>query len=391
MRRGAVLLAAAMAIAACDVSPGAGASPAAAATAPDRPNASPLAATAAPASPSPQPTSRPGIRANAAGTLPESFRYVALDLALADGFRTRLWLVDLAARRAPVMVAEWDAPASPVGGYSASSDGQTVMVSAAGTRSRVALYLLRPVTGETRVLFEEQRTIVISPRVSPDGQRYAFTQYPADGGSDLGMWSSLVSGGPLRRIVEPTTRSNVPAMALAWSAGSEWLAFSRELGRTEILLAPRDGGAEVDVGAGDKVSWRATAPELLVAASDAPASRVYTFDVAARKTRDLFTVPKLFVPFVQWHPRSDRFVYVEAESASRESSGGIWTRNADGSAPVRLDAGVKALSPEWSADGTLLTVLAGGEDATIPIIDLVSGRRVSMLCRRAGTPPGNCL
>ncbi len=119
-----------------------------------------------------------------------------------------------------------------------------MIFSAAGDRARVALYLLRPETGETRVLFEDPATIVISPRLSADGQRYAFTKYPADGGSDLGVWTGSTSGGDPRRIAVPSTGSNVPAMPLAWSADGSWLAFTRDVSidRTEVHLVPRDGG-----------------------------------------------------------------------------------------------------------------------------------------------------
>jgi len=323
--------------------------------------------------------------------LPERFRYFALDLPIADGFRTRLWLVDLSARRAPTAVAEWDAPASPVGGYSISADGKTAIVSAAGTRSRVALYLLRPQDAEVRVLFEEPGAIVVSSRISPDGQRFAFTKYPADGGSDLGMWTGATSGGAPRRIVDGSTSSSVPIMALSWSADSTWLAFTRELERTEIRLVSGDGGPEIAVGPGNKMSWRAKAPELLVADPDTRASRAYSFDLATRKAVDLFTVDKLFIPLVQWHPSLERFVYVEAESASREASGGIWIRNADGTGGTRLDTGRSVSAPQWSSDGTMLTVLGGGDDAVVPVVELFSGRRITVLCRRGGTPPGDCV
>lgn len=343
-------------------------------------------------SPIPQPTSRPGIRATAAGPLPASLRYVALDSPIADGFHTRLWLVDLAGSRPPIVVAEWDAPASPVGGYSASADGAGVIVSAAGTRSRVALYLLRPETGETRILFEEAGTIAISPRISPDGQRVAFTKYPAAGGSDAGIWAGP-TGGELRRIADPSTASNVPAMPLAWSADSAWLAFTRDvsLDRTEVHIAPRGGGTEVTVGEGDRVSWRTRAPELLVAAATTPPSRAYTYDLSTGTTTDVLTVAKLVIPVIGWHPTLDRFMYVESEGAGREASGGAWVRSADGSSAQRLDVGRAAFAPEWSRDGSLLTALGGGDDAIVPLIDLLSGRRISVLCRRGGKPPGDCL
>lgn len=341
--------------------------------------------------PTPEPSARPGLRTTAAGALPERSRYVALDREIADGFRTRLWLVDLDAKRPPAQVAEWEGPAAPVGGYSISADGRTAVISATGSRSRVALYLLRPETGETRVLFEDPGSIVISPRITADGQRFAFTKYPADGGSDLGIWAGATSGGDLRQIAERSTASSVPLMPLGWSADSAWLAFTRELeDRTELRIVPREGGPETVVGPGDRVSWRRDAPELLVAVLSSPKSRGYTFDLATKKAADVVTVEKLFIPVIQWHPTSARFMYVESEGAGREASGGVWIRNADGTGASRVDGGRAVFAPQWSRDGTFLTALGGGDDALVPVIDLLSGRRIAILCRRGGTPPADC-
>lgn len=359
-------------------------------------NATAAAATgsAAPgASPTPLPSMVPGVRSTPAGAIPDAFRYVALDTPLADGFRTRLWLVDLGARRAPLVVAEWDAPASPVGDHSVSADGKTVVISATGTRSRVALYLLRPETGDVRVAFEDPSTIVVSPRVSADGSRYAFTEYPAGGGSDAGIWSGSTTGGPVRRIADPSSASNVPAMPLAWSTDGSWLAFTRDvsLDRTEVHLVPQGGGREITVGEGDRVAWRAAAPQLLVSVPSTPTSRAYTFDLGSGKSADVVKADKLFISSLQWHPSQGRFLYVESEGAGREASGGIWLRNADGSAAEKVNAPRAAYAPEWSRDGSLLTALGGGDDALVPVILLPSGRQVSVLCRRGGTPPGSCL
>jgi len=366
------------------------------------PTPPPLAALTATATPQPQatippqpsptapPVALPGIRATPSRALPESFRYVALDRPFADGFRTRLWLVDLDARKQPAVVAEWDGPASPVGEHSISSDGRAVLVSAKGSRSRVALYLLRPETGTTTVLFEEPNVIVISPRISPDGQRFAFTRHPDGGDYDDGIWAGLTAGGEMRRIVDQPRSTSVPRMSLAWSADSVWLAFTSTRERTDLSLAHRDGGPPIEIGEGDRVSWRRNPPELLVAANGPPTSRIYTFDVTTRKAIEVATVDRRMYPLVQWHPTLERFVYVESEGAGREASGGIWLRSADGTGASSVDLGRSVFSPQWSRDGTLLTALGGGDEVIVPVIELFTGRRVAVLCRRGGTPPADC-
>ena len=348
----------------------------------------PTASATARPSPTADPVALPGIRAAPAGALPESFRYVALDIPWAEGFRTRLWLVDLDARRAPKVVAEWDGPASPVGEHSIAADGRTILISAKGARSRVALYVLRVESGTVTTVFEQPGTIVISPRLSPDGQRFAFTQLADGASADDGIWSGIL-GGETKRLVERTT-TVAPLMSLGWSIDSIWLAYARIRERTEVFLAHREGGPEIAVGEGDRLSWRASSPQLLVAANGSPSSRIYTFDLATRKAVEVAKVDRKTYPLVQWHPQLERFVYVEASGGGASIGGEIWLRSADGSGASSVDLGRSVSAPQWSRDGILLTALVGGDDSVVPLIDLFSGRRIAILCRRGGTPPGDC-
>ena len=48
-------------------------------------------------------------------------------------------------------------------------------------------------------------------------------------------------------------------------------------------------------------------------------------------------------------------------------------------------------APEWSADGSVVSALGGGDDARLQILDLLTGRQLSVLCRRGGTPPADCV
>lgn len=340
--------------------------------------------------PSPLPTGRPGIRATAAGSIPALFRYVAQDTELADGFHTRLWLIDLGSRRAPLIAAEWDAPAAPVGGWSASADGRALIVSANGARSRVALYLVRPATAETRVLFEDPAMVVVSSRISPDGARYAFTKYPAQGGADLGIWAGRIEGGEAARISEPSTASNVPQMPLAWSPDASRLAFTRDLDRTEVHVVPADGGQEIVAGPGDRVSWRSAAPELVISYPVGPGSVIYTSDLVTGTYKDLVKEDTGYVTALAWDPSGQSFAFVLTESASRQASQGSWLWRTGASSLTSLNIGRTVFALEWSADGTILSAIAGGDDARIPIVDLLTGRQLSVLCRRGGTPPADC-
>ena len=388
-RPASLILLAALVLVACDVTNAPSATTAPATAAVSGASAQPGARSA---EPSPLATARPGIKTAPVGTIPSLFRYVALETPLVDGAHTRLWLVDLSSKRAPVLAAEWDAPVSPVGGSSVSADGRTVLISASGTRSRVALSVLRPETGETRVLFEDPTVTAVAARVSPDGARFAFTRYPAQGGFDQGIWVGRIAGGELARITAPTTDTTTPQMPVAWSPDSARLAFTRDLADgTEIRVVRADGGDEKLAGPGERAAWRTAAPELAIEQAVGAGARVYTIDVTTGKSTDIVKEDKGSVAALAWHPSGDRLAYVLSEGASREASGGIWIWRADSRTASRTDAGKTVFAPEWSGDGSVLSALAGGDDARIPIVDLLTGRQLSVLCRRGGTPPADCV
>jgi len=363
---------------------------------PASPSATAAIATATPvppprATPSPTPTDfvePPGVRARPAGALPESFRFVGLEWA----GHTQLWLVDLDRRRAPVVVASWYGPASPVGDHSIAADGKAVLISAKGARGRVALYLLRTETGTVVTLFDEPDAIVISPRISPDGQRFAFTRMRDGAPSDDGIWAGSVTGGDLRRIVEQQPAASVPRMSLGWSADSVWLAFITFTTRSEIALAHREGGPQVPVGDGDHVSFRRNPPEVLVAANGPTASRMYTFDLTTKRIDEVARGDRLAYVDPQWHPTLERFAYAQGGTAGGAGQIGfeVWVRNTDGTGASSVDLGRRVRAPRWSRDGTMLTAVGGGGGSVASVLELLSGRSIAVLCLRGGTPPADC-
>lgn len=380
---------AALALTACQTPP-----PVATTTASPSPAAAIATATPVPpprATPSPTPTDfvePPGIRARPPGALPESFRLVGLELA----GHTQLWLVDLDRRRAPAVVASWYGPASPVGDHSIAADGKAVLISAKGTRGRVALYLLRTETGTVVTLFDEPGTIVISPRISPDGQRFAFTRMRDGASSDDGIWTGSTTGGEMRRIVEPQPAASVPRMSVAWSTDSVWLAFTTFTTRSEVALAHREGGPQVPIGEGDQISFRRNPPEVLVAANGPTASRMYTFDLATKKVTEVARADRAAYFDPQWHPTLERFAYAQGGTSGGAAQIGfeVWVRNTDGTAASSVDLGRRVRAPRWSRDGTMLTAIGGGDDSVAGLLELLSGRSIAVLCLRGGTPPADC-
>lgn len=385
---------AALALIACEAPTTPAPSPAPTATLAAQPAATPTrtpTATRSPqAAPSADPVALTGVRATPAGPLPESFRYVALDIPWAEGTRTRLWLVDLQARRPPRVVAEWDGWLSPVGDHSVSADGKAVLISARGPRARVALFVLRPETGTVTTVFEEPGRIVLAGRISPDGQRFAFTRLVDGATRDEGIWSGPVEGGELKRIVEPSSGLSAPLMSLAWTSDSVWVAVMRVGAAAELSLAHREGGPEARIGDGDRVAFRRNPPELLVASNSPTASRLYTYDITTKVTKDVAKIDRRAFSQVEWHPTLERFASQETAYGGANIGSEIWLRNTDGTGASSVDLGRNVHALQWSRDGTLLTALGAGDDSVTAVIDLLTGRSLAVLCKRGGTPPADC-
>lgn len=341
----------------------------------------------------PSPTRRAGVAAEQAGPIPPSFRYLATRFG-----GTLLWLIDLERRGEPRLVARWDGTGSD---HSVSRDGRVVLIAAPGPHGHRALYLLRPETGQTSVLFEAPDAgVAWEPQLTADGTRFAFTKHPAAATTserDLGIWSGLTGGGPIARMADPSSGTSVPARTLGWSTDGRWLAFTRELEIPSVFIVPAEGGPPILVGEGHLASWRALEPKLLVATGSAarapgPAS-LYAFDVAARASWELHRSARP-ITFVAYSPSGDRFLHVErGPAADPLAASEFWMRDADGSAPRRLAAPRGASDAAWSPDGAMITVQVGGDDSTVPVTDILGGRFVGAVCRRGGTPPpaGRCV
>jgi dipeptidyl aminopeptidase/acylaminoacyl peptidase len=139
------------------------------------------------------------------------------------------------------------------------------------------------------------------------------------------------------------------------------------------------------------VSWRAAAPELVVSYPSGPGSVIYTSDLATGTYKDLVKEDAGYVTALAWDPSGRSFAFVLTESASRQASQGSWLWRAGVQNLTSLNIGRTVFAPEWSPDGTILSAIAGGDDARIPIVDLLTGRQLSVLCRRGGTPPADCV
>jgi TolB protein len=235
------------------------------------------------------------------------------------------------------------------------------------------------------------RSISLSPRISPDSSRIAFSSF-AQGGPNIAMWSMELNRG----VTFP--RFGGTNLSPAWSADGTKLAFSSSRnGDPEIYISDANGsnlrrmtsyrGPDVspvwNPKTGAQLAWvsgRSGLPQIWVADADganptrltdqgyavspawspngqflafawirkygpgAPgASDIYIMDVASRQWVQL-THDGGRNDFPSWSPDGRHIVFQSTRAGSEQ----IWTMLADGSQQKQLTTAGKNSQPNWS-------------------------------------------
>jgi hypothetical protein len=405
MRRLALTIAVALA-AGCVPAPTTTASPSASPSPTAR--ATPTVTLAA-ASPSPAPTpSFSGPLRLTRVTIPQEVAYEVLPYGNDATGRAifRLVVFDLGAGR--LMEAGQVAVDQPSGSpvqadvrSSASRDGRVVVLTATQPSGATTIYAVRPETAEFRQLAAEPAHYGDAV-VSPDGSTYAFTGASSDA-AVRGIWVGPTTGGPVRQLVRDIANT-VPPAALAFSDGTEWLAFTVIFGEGDVVVGVvrPTGSARIDraaralvgdgrlLGAGSQVDWRGGEKALLVRSGRSlfgGVNSVASYDVVSGRARELYRpTTDIVIDHVAWHPAVDR--YVEMERPCCMIGGAVaWLRYVDGRAPVKLADGLMVSPPWWSRDGSRLFALVGGDDSQGGVTDLLTRRSVLSYCKRSLAPP----
>src|SRR2546430_14376605 len=158
------------------------------------PSASPSPSTAVTASPSPSERPSPTPAPSAPGdatvvvskvTVPPEFHY----LVLGSGEDFRVVVLDLDKARTMDLASIHlfgvrTAPAQTSATVSASTDGHVILLLLSVPEAQSSLFVLRPETGESRLLFKGAPTKAL---VSPDGTGFALGRPDADRAS-TGLW-----------------------------------------------------------------------------------------------------------------------------------------------------------------------------------------------------------
>lgn len=280
------------------------------------------------------------------------------------------------------------------GDFAVSQDGRRLVVVAPGRYVHLGLHLIRPETGATELLFDAPDGQVVWPPVlSPNGESYAFTKHTGGAslhGPGLGIWAGQIGGGPPVRIVAPS--GDIPVQPFGWSPDGRWLAFARWSPAPSIWLVSPDGEKEIRVGEGHEAAWMPREPRLLVARGSGrgatPPHALLAYDTVTGATREVARADNP-ISALATAPDGLRFSYIErVPGRDLLSPGTVWIRRLDGSVQ-RTVAGQRVGDLAWSSDGRSLTGQVGGDDSTVPVIDVTRQPPdgLGSVCRRGGLPP----
>ncbi|MEA2319275.1 MAG: Dipeptidyl peptidase N-terminal region [Solirubrobacteraceae bacterium] len=309
--------------------------------------------------------------------IPEDFAYVESS----PGIDVTLWLVDLSRASPPVAVARWT---GGNGTFSASRDGKTLIIASPGDRSKYALHLVRPLTGEATVLFDGPPDgRVFFPRISPDGRSFAFTQQ-RESGSD-GIWIGDIATGVARQLVPVAATAPAPT-PYDWSEDGQWLAyFNADIGSGQgccLFIENVVDGRRVRLGVGNVISWRTPEPRIVASAQTGKGDQgafgaaVYTFAVALEQRTDLFAVDPRITQLT-WNPTKDEFLYLQDTTGCSYKSS-LWVRARTGDAR-RIGTLATVQRAWWSSDGSALYALVHGDGADGLIVDTASSRSIATI------------
>jgi hypothetical protein len=342
-------------------------------------------------------------------TIPQEFAYEVLPYGNDATGRAifRLALFDLGAGKIQEagQVAVDQPPGSQVQAdlaSSASRDGRVVVLTATQPSGATTIYAVRPETAEFKQLAVEPAHSGTAV-VSPDGSTYAFTGASLDA-AVRGIWVGPTTGGPVRQLVRDGANV-VPPTALAFSDGTEWLAFTVIFGEGDVVVGVvrPTGSARIDratralvgdgrlLGAGWQVDWRGGEKALLVRNGRSffgGENSVTSYDLVSGRFRELYRpTTDIVVDHVAWHPSLDRYVELERPVCCGVTGETVWLRYVDGRAPAKLVESLMIGPPWWSRDGSRLFALVGGDDSQGAVIDVLSRRTVVSYCKRSLAPP----
>ncbi len=189
-----------------------------------------------------------------------------------------------------------------------------------------------------------QKTIVMSPRYSPDGRFITFTSFRS--GRPC-LYLKNLGSGKVRRL----TSYKGLNMSPAWAPSGDKLAVTlSKSGSPDIYLIGLDGKVIKRLTRGPGINCSPSfSPDgrRLVFVSDRNGSpQLFIMELSSRKTRRL-TFSGSYNTDPQWSPNGDRIAYVSRLGGRFQ----IFTISPEGGDPVQLTFEANNENPSWSPDG----------------------------------------
>jgi TolB protein len=260
---------------------------------------------------------------------------------------------------------------------------QTRIIFVSTTGGSKELFLMdwdgRNVTQITR-----QKSIILSPRVSPDGTKVAFTSYKM-GNPDL--YVKDLRTGEEKRV------SHYPGlnMSPAWSPDGKRIALTLSKdGNPEIYTMNPDGSGLVRLTHNPAIdvspTWSPDGQKIAFVSSREGYPQIYIMEASGQNVQRL-TFEGNYNTQPSWAPRGDRIAFDATLGGGRN----ICTIRPDGTDLRVLSANLGSCEmPAWSPDGRDLIFISdrdGGSD--IFLMD-AEGTRVKRLTFQSGTDSFPC-
>ena len=271
-----------------------------------------------------------------------------------------------------------DAVYSRITGEDGYFDSRVVFIAESGPRAdRTKRLAIMDQDGENTQILTDGRSLVIAPRVSPDGTRAVYTTYET--GAPRIALMDLSSGQ--RQLV-----GDIPG-AMTFSP-----RFSPD-GRSLVFSAARGGNTDLyrlDLGSG-QMTQLTSSSSIATSPSFSPDGRQITFESDRSGTSQIYVMSAnggeaQRISFGQgrystpvWSPRGDLIAFTKSHAGRFH----IGVMRADGSEERLLTASFLDEGPTWAPNGRVVkfTREARGGDPAIYSVD-ISGRNL----RRVPTP-----
>jgi len=199
--------------------------------------------------------------------------------------------------------------------------------------------------GHNPILVTGNRSINLSPRLSPDGRFLAYTSY-LDKNPDLFILD-LETGR--RQKISAAPGLNISP---AWSPDGQWiaLALSRD-GGTNLYLLHRDGSKlrQLTSGSGINVSptFSPNGRQIAFVSDRGGSPQIYMMDVEGTNTRRL-TFTGNYNASPRWSPKGDKIAFISRHGEVFN----IYLMNPDGSEMKQLTSNAgNNEDPAWSPNG----------------------------------------